>query len=50
MITEQSAKWEHFYQLGDLRSLSLLYTPDCKVFPPGKPVAVGRIGESSRLL
>ena len=45
VVIEQSAKWQHFYAIGDFESLSHLYTPDCKVFAPGSLLSEGRIGK-----
>ena len=43
-IEKQSKLWEECYRTQQWKALANLYTEDCKVYPPGRPIAVGRGG------
>lgn len=44
-VLEGSIQWQEHYRNHDFKALAALYTEDCKVYPPGRPVGIGRAGE-----
>lgn len=46
-IDAVSAQWEKCYHGKKWKELSELYTEDCKVYPPGREIAVGRRGKKN---
>lgn len=48
ILLDGSTKWQELFKTHDFKGLSELYTSDCKVFPPGRPVCHGR-GECEKV-
>ena len=49
-LNEASSIWEGLYRAKRFKELSELYTEDCKVYPPGRPIAIGRAGMYRQML